>query len=107
MNPYLAEIMLSNLIKNAIRHNVEGGKLLIDFNKEKIVISNTGSKNKIDKDILFKRFHKSSSSSDSLGLGLAIVLKICEVYGFSLEYDYKNEMHCMKVNLKKNSEIYN
>ena len=101
MNPYLAEIMLSNLIKNAIRHNVEGGKLIIDFYKEQIVISNTGSKNKIDKDILFKRFHKSSSSSDSLGLGLAIVLKICEVYGFSVEYDYKNEMHCMKVNLKK------
>jgi len=37
-----------------------------------------------------------------LGLGLAIVLKICEVYGFGLEYDYKNDMHCMKVNLKKN-----
>lgn len=102
MNPYLAEIMLSNLIKNAIRHNVVGGKLIIDFYKEQIVISNTGLKNKIDKDILFKRFHKSSSSSDSLGLGLAIVLKICEVYGFSVEYDYKNEMHCMKVNLKKN-----
>ena len=107
MNPYLAEILFSNLVKNAIRHNIEGGKLLIDFYKEQVVISNTGSKNKIDKDILFKRFHKSSSSSESLGLGLAIVLKICEVYGFSVEYEYKNEMHCMKVTFKKNTELKN
>jgi two-component system sensor histidine kinase QseC len=106
MNPYLAEILFSNLIRNAIRHNVEGGKLLIEYYKDQVVISNTGSKNKINTDILFKRFHKSSSSSESLGLGLAIVLKICDVYGFSLNYEFKNDMHCMKVNFKKKTEVH-
>lgn len=97
MNPYLAEILFSNLIKNAIRHNVEGGKLVIGIEKGGVEISNTGSKQKIDSDTLFKRFQKSSSSSESLGLGLSIVKKICEVYGFQINYAYKNEMHCIKV----------
>ena len=98
MNPYLAEILFSNLIKNAIRHNIDGGKIIMEFSENQFVISNTGFKNKIDTKVLFKRFHKSSSSAESLGLGLAIVLKICEVYGFSIDYEYENDMHSMKIN---------
>lgn len=101
MNPYLADILFSNLIKNALRHNVEGGKLIVDFYKDTVIISNTGAASSIDTDTLFKRFHKSSSSAESLGLGLAIVRNICEVYGFNTEYEFKNDMHCMKVTFKK------
>ena len=33
----------------------------------------------------------------ALGLGLAIVQKICEVYDFKLHYTYQNHLHCIRV----------
>ncbi len=99
MNSYLAEIMLANLIKNAIRHNVVGGKLMINADKNKICISNSGVDKEIDTTKLYERFHKNSSSPDSLGLGLAIVQKICEVYGFMVSYQFKNEMHHFSIQI--------
>lgn len=97
MNPFLAEIMLVNLIKNAVRHNIEGGSLVIELDKEKLVISNSGAPLKTDPELLFKRFYKSSSSPESIGLGLAIVQKICIMYGFRIAYSYTDEMHVMSL----------
>jgi signal transduction histidine kinase len=97
MNPFLAEIMLVNLIKNAIRHNIQGGDLVIQLTKERLQISNSGAPLKIDPDLLFKRFYKSSSSPESIGLGLAIVQKICSIYHFSISYNYTDGMHVMSV----------
>jgi signal transduction histidine kinase len=101
MNPYLAEIMLANLIKNAIRHNLNDGYLIIKIEKDFICISNSGNELKISKELLFERFHKQSSAPESLGLGLAIVQKICEIYGFIVDYDFENNLHNFKVNLNK------
>jgi len=97
MNPFLAEIMLVNLIKNAVRHNVQRGELVIELTKERLQISNSGVPLKFAPELLFKRFYKSSSSPESLGLGLAIVQKICTMYGFRIEYNYKDGMHAMNV----------
>lgn len=88
MNPYLAEILFMNLIKNAIRHNIENGEIIIQQSANQIKISNTGPKSNLSSEDLFKRFHKSSESSESLGLGLSIVNKICEVYNFEIGYNY-------------------
>jgi hypothetical protein len=57
----------------------------------------------MDAEMVFKRFYKSSSSPESLGLGLAIVQKICDVYGFKVEYSYSNEMHTMMVDFATGS----
>jgi signal transduction histidine kinase len=92
MNPYLAEILFMNLIKNAIRHNIEKGQIIIQQTGNTIKIFNSGPVLKIDPKDLFKRFKKSSDSSESLGLGLSIVKKICEVYDFHISYEY-DEMH--------------
>jgi len=97
MNPYLAEIMFVNLIKNAIRHNITGGDLIIELTKHQFIIANSGPPLKMDPEMLFKRFHKSSSSPESLGLGLAIVQKICELYGYKVRYSYQNDLHTMCV----------
>jgi len=102
MNPYLAEVLLSNLIKNAIRHNIYGGKIIIELTKNYLLISNSGSELKSNPEDLFKRFYKSSSSKESLGLGLSIVQKICEVYDFKLNYSYQNELHSMRVEFTGN-----
>lgn len=88
MNPYLAEILFINLIKNAIRHNTDHGEIIIEQESHSIKISNSGEDTKMKSEDLFKRFHKSSKSSESLGLGLAIVKKICEIYHFDISYKY-------------------
>ncbi len=103
MNPYLAEIMLANLIKNAIRHNIKDGYLIIKIIKDSICISNSGNELKIAKELLFERFHKQSSSPESLGLGLAIVQKICEVYDFKIDYYYENNLHNFSIYLNKSN----
>jgi len=101
MNPYLAEILLVNLIKNALRHNIVGGELNIELTKEHLRIANSGAPLQFDPKILFKRFHTSSTTPESLGLGLSIVEKICTMYGFIINYSYQNSMHVMKVDFHK------
>jgi signal transduction histidine kinase len=93
MNPYLAEILVSNLIKNAIRHNKKGGTISFAISEKQLVVANSGDEIKGDPDQLFKRFYKSSSSDSSVGLGLAIVQKICEVSGFRAAYSFENDRH--------------
>ena len=97
MNPYLAEMLIVNLVKNAVRHNVKGGKLIIEVKENYLQISNTGPEQPLDKNLLFKRFYKSSSSPESLGLGLSIVQKICALYGFEVSYQMNEGLHCLKV----------
>ena len=41
----LLEILLNNLISNAIRHNYKGGEIIINLTAEKLVIKNTGEPN--------------------------------------------------------------
>ncbi|MFV0593398.1 MAG: sensor histidine kinase [Draconibacterium sp.] len=93
MNPFLADIMIANLIKNGLRHNVKGGKLEFDISEERLIVSNSGEKIQGDEEQLFTRFYKASSSDKSTGLGLAIVQKICEVSGFRVQYAYRENLH--------------
>lgn len=97
MNPYLAEILFMNLIKNAIRHNIDNGQIIIQRTAKSIKISNTGSLQKMNPEDLFKRFSKYSNTTDSLGLGLSIVKKICEINGFEILYTCE-KMHNFSIN---------
>lgn len=104
MNPYLAEMLIVNLVKNAVRHNVKGGKLLVELDREMLKISNSGPETALDDNLLFKRFFKSSASPESLGLGLAIVQKICALYGFEVNYQFQEGLHCLIVTFNSKLE---
>jgi len=93
MNPVLADVLLTNLFQNAIRHNYEGGKVIIENTIDTLVMSNTGESLKVIPAELFVRFKKNDASKDSLGLGLAIVKSILDVYGFTIEYSFLNDLH--------------
>lgn len=95
----LADIMLMNLFSNAIRHNDKGGIIKVRLNAHSLLIQNTGEAPEISTDQLFQRFKKSNQSSDSIGLGLSIVKRICEVSRFSINYTYKVPLHSIEISL--------
>jgi len=93
IHPMLAETLLSNLLNNAIKHNIPDGKIEIELAKKSLTIKNTGKKIDIAPEKLFERFKKGGTASQSLGLGLAIVKKICDTHGFSIRYSHDGNMH--------------
>ncbi|HVV54037.1 MAG TPA: ATP-binding protein, partial [Mucilaginibacter sp.] len=95
-SPYLVDILLNNLLGNAIRHNYTGGKMDISLDKDKLVIRNTGDDSALQQDVIFKRFNKSSGSEGS-GLGLTISKQICENLGFGLNYSFEDHYHTFTV----------
>jgi len=99
LNPTLARVLLTNLIGNAIKYNVDGGTLGIVLSERYLTISNPGTVPAHPPETYFERFNKGSSHSDSLGLGLAIVKEICTFSNLTVRYDFENEMHVVKVGL--------
>jgi signal transduction histidine kinase len=102
MNRDLAEILISNLLSNAVRHNDGYGTIAIQTAGNKLIVSNTG-KTPLDKSRIFNRFYK-SDYSDGSGLGLAIVQHICEQYQFKLNYDFNDGQHCFTVIFNKSEK---
>jgi signal transduction histidine kinase len=100
MNPLLADILISNLLSNALRHNNEKGKIVISSENQEITISNTSEQVEMDASRLFCRFSKQTTLNESNGLGLAIAHEICKNYNLKLSYCYLNEMHCMTIRQK-------
>jgi len=93
VNTALADILIINLVKNAIRHNFDKGILLIHLGDGFLEISNTGPLFDIPPDQLFNRFVRAQNTTDSLGLGLSLVKKICELYNFDVQYIFKDNLH--------------
>ena len=99
LNESLAEILISNIIINAIKHNYQNGNIRIELDANALTVSNTGDEPHENTSGLFERFKKESSSGDSLGLGLAIVKTICDTYRFSVSYKFENGLHVVKISL--------
>ncbi len=97
VDPVLIQIMITNLLNNAIKHNLEKGSIHIKIDRKSATISNTGKALETDPNELFERFRKSNQSDTSLGLGLAIVKKICDLYGFKIKYSNKSEQHTLSL----------
>lgn len=97
INDSLAEILISNIILNAIKHNYQNGNIKIKLTSNSLMVSNTGDAPHENTGKLFERFKKESSSGDSIGLGLSIVKTICITYKFDISYHYKEEMHIVRI----------
>ena len=95
-NRNLLEILLSNLIKNAVIHNVAGGELKILLSSEELIIENTANPNLIPED-REKRFVSNSSMHSGSGLGLSIVNRICEQLKLQCSSFVKDEKYTVKL----------
>ena len=78
---------------NYVKHNNDGGKIMISLNLSSMISKNSGTPPTISPDEFFKRFKKESQTSGSPGLGLSIVKKICELNGLKIDYSYINDFH--------------
>jgi len=94
MNVELVDILLNNLIYNAIVHNVHNGEINIEISRNKFQICNTGKENTLSNDTIFNRFTK--ENSQSYGLGLSIVKQICDTHSLNIEYT-KSTKHCLTI----------
>jgi signal transduction histidine kinase len=99
MDQGLADIMIANLLKNAIVHNVDGGKITLEISNQVLTIGNQGPPLALGEEELFKRFSRSGTHKSSFGLGLSLVKKICEAYGFRISYSYEEEQHIFTLRL--------
>ena len=103
-NHSLAQILVSNLVKNSLLHNREGGELQVLTTPTSLVIKNTGDV-PLDGEKLFRRFyHGMDGKKDSTGLGLAIARSIALSSLLKLTYEWQDGMHTFR--LVKESEIY-
>jgi hypothetical protein len=93
MNPSLAETLIQNLLKNAIRHNVEHGYLTIQLQPGMLVVKNSGKPLDVAPNELFERFRRNSSHSQSMGIGLSIVHRICTISNVKINYFNEGDEH--------------
>ncbi len=91
-NQSLAEILVSNLLLNAVRYSENGSTISITLTKNELIISNKGNQ-ELDKTTLFDRFKKISPHSKGSGLGLAIVKEICNNNTWEIDYQFEDNQH--------------
>lgn len=95
-NKVLAEVMLTNLIMNAVRHSRPQDVLMLSLGEHQLEISNTGAA-PLDGEILFRRFGSPSPNTTGTGLGLAIVRQICHLHGWQESYRFENGFHVFTI----------
>lgn len=62
-HPVLAEILLTNLLKNAFVHNLPAGYVRLEAGPQTLVLENSGAAPEQPTDVLFERFRKASPTS--------------------------------------------
>ncbi len=92
-SPSLIEIMVNNLVANAVVHNVSGGYIKIYLEDSQLHIENSGKAIEGDPERLFDRFNKGDDASKTTGLGLALVKQIAQLYRIALRYQYEDGVH--------------
>ncbi len=91
-NPILLEVLISNLISNAVRYSLPGSTISIKGSKDRFIISNPGVPLE-HPEKMFQRFHREQRTVLGNGLGLSIVKKVCEISGYSISYSYSSPNH--------------
>ena len=100
MNESLAIALLTNLLKNAFVHNVDGGHIRIIITRHSITFRNTGEKQPLDENQIFERFYQGHKKEGSTGLGLAITDSICRLQQLNLRYYFEQGEHCFEISSK-------
>ena len=81
-NKQLLEILLGNLLSNAIRYNIKGGTISIRLSKNELVIANNSALPALDDGKIFQRFYRhEDTKQDGNGIGLAVAQQVVKAHG--------------------------
>ena len=81
------ELVLGNLIKNAVQYT-ERGSIIVSYKAPRLTVADSGSgiaAHHLPQ--LFERYYRADDEADGLGLGLAIVQRICNDLGWKIEVE--------------------
>lgn len=98
-------IVVSNLIRNAIRHGTKPGRVEVTYKEGVITVRDDGPGiSKEDRLRIFQPFFRAKRSAEQgvfgLGLGLAIVKRVCEACEWEIDVDSnEGEGTCFRVNI--------
>lgn len=94
-NPEMAEVLLSNLLRNAIRHNDDRKAVEVYSDADKVEIRNTGQEFPLNPNLIYERFYKQGMHvHNSNGLGLSIVRSILEGQNvIGMKYQFEEGLH--------------
>jgi len=90
---FLMEILVSNLLTNALSYATAKAKIIITLSEQTLEISNEGEPLSFPVSKLFTRFGKGAAGNKGNGLGLSIVKQICKINNWQVNYHYNNSMH--------------
>jgi signal transduction histidine kinase len=93
MDKGLADILVNNLLKNAIVHNEDAGRIVCKVDAHILEVANSGPPLSFEQKDLFRRFVRDTRKTGNFGLGLSLVKKICDFYGYKISYSYRDQMH--------------
>jgi len=97
-NPELAQILIGNLLRNAIKYNRPQGQIQVVFSERTIRIANDSLGEALNPKYIFERFHKGTQDSTSNGLGLSIVQSILEKYPhLTIQYQFIHNQHVFEL----------
>jgi len=93
IDPFLFDIILKNLLRNSIRYASNSGPIKLETSNKLLKISNFGNALDVSNNKIFERFYSSSKSGQSLGLGLALVKRICDLNKLQINYSFSEDQH--------------
>lgn len=85
IHPSLADMLVSNLLSNALKYNKVGGEINIKIDAGFFSVGNSSDLTEIKEDNIFRRFANHDTVAGN-GLGLAIVKEICDTNNLLLSY---------------------
>ncbi|WP_214227917.1 HAMP domain-containing sensor histidine kinase [Pedobacter sp. B4-66] len=90
---FLMEILISNLLSNALSYAPKDAQIVVNLNEEALEITNEGKPLSFPESKLFSRFGKDSQGYKGNGLGLSIVKQICTLNKWNVKYNYEKHTH--------------
>ena len=101
-NKKLFDILIRNLLENAIKYSKKDEKIEIFLEKKYLIIQNKIDKNqwKIDTKKLFDTFYKLDNSRNSswYWIWLSIVKKIIDLHNYKINIEIKKDLFIVKIN---------
>ncbi len=85
IHPSLADMLVSNLLSNALKYNRVGGEINIKIDAGFFSVGNSSDLTEIKEENIFRRFANHDTLTGN-GLGLAIVKEICDTNNLLLSY---------------------